>query len=214
FELRVSGDSRAVEAQVQLLAYGGGGGVSRQSTRADGYTLGLSPRGDQLQAMAAASQAEILQQFEVRGPPVPILVELEALRPTTLAEQGGASGGGGAPRYEVEIVELSFPGRKPTGAAWDAFGGAPDMQVTFIQDGQVLRSVTAPRDAYSARFSDAPLGRLISVDENHPLTVRFTDLDVADHDPAGQAVVTSLHDGENLIVSDVGARVLVRAVSR
>lgn len=88
------------------------------------------------------------------------------------------------------------------------------MQVTFIQDGQVLRRVTARRNTYTMDFTDAPLGRLISVSAEHPLIVRFTDIDVAAHDPAGQATVTSLHDGDNVVVSTTGARVVLRAVSR
>jgi len=214
FELRITGTRRSVEADVRILAYGGGGSSTSQSTQTEGYTLGLHPRGDRLQAMAADTPDEILEHFTSDERAVPILIELEALRPTSLAEQSESPPRQGQARYEIQVTRLSFPARKPSGAAWDAFGGAPDMQVTFIQDGQVLRRVTARRNTYTMDFTDAPLGRLVSVSTEHPLVVRFTDIDVAAHDPAGQATVTSLHDGENVVVSNVGARVVLRAVSR
>ncbi len=215
FELRVEGNSRQVDAQIGALAMGAGASARQISVHTEGVTMGLQPRGDALTAMAAASQSEILQQFEVRGEAVPILMELEALAGGPATPLGGVERGGpGQLRYEIQVASLTFPARKSSGAPWDAFGGAPDMQVTFVQNGRVLARLSAPRDRVSHNFGAAPLGQLISVSPTEPLIVNFTDLDAMAHDSAGQATLESLRNGEITLVSSMGARLVLRAVAR
>ncbi|MEC7520959.1 MAG: hypothetical protein VYE22_13880 [Myxococcota bacterium] len=213
FELRVEGNSRQVQASVQTLAMGAGGSRREESIRTEGVTMGLQPRGDALTAMAAASQTEILQNFQVSGEAVPILVELEALGAPPSSAPAVAGGGSGQLMFQVQVASLTFPARKPSGAPWDAFGNPPDMQVTFVQNGRVVARLTAPRDTVSYNFGTS-LPQLISVSPTEPLIISFFDLDAMAHDSAGQATIDDLHSGEIEVASTMGARLVLRAVPR
>ena len=213
FELRVEGNSREVRAAVGALAAGAGASTRHVSVHTEGITMGLRPRADALTAMAAASPTEILQTFQVAEEAVPILVELEALGAPPSSTPAFAGESPGQLMFQVQVVSLTFPARKPSGAPWDAFGNAPDMQVTFVQNGRVVARLTARRDTTSYNF-DTPLPQLISVSPTEPLIISFVDLDAMAHDSAGQATIEGLHSGEHEVVSTMGARLVLRAVPR
>lgn len=196
YEVRIAGSSTAVTAHISYLTGSGDLSASAESASAEGFTFGLVPRGSMVEAMGARTPGEITARFEASGPPVPILLELERV----------PSGG----TFQISVVSLHFPPLNPNNMPWD--GNGPDMRVVFSQGGRSLRMVNAPRNVFDATFTSEALGIPVTLSESAPLRLDFFDVDIAVHDRAGFARITSLRDGDNEVISDTGVRIVLRVV--
>ncbi len=218
FEMRVSGERAAVSATVDALVAQGSVSAEMRSARAEGITIGLTARGDEMAAMTASGGREIQAAFEADGDPVPILVEFQPLTRTAAPERRAdtihteISSSTSAPRYQISVVAIEFPARKPgNNWAWDAMGGEPDMRVDFSIGGRQVFSAPAPRNTHSYRFPNAlAFPAPVTIDAGSRMLVKFWDVDGLGNDPAGSYSVSSLQSGDQWITASSTARVLVR----
>jgi hypothetical protein len=199
YEVHMQGAQAAVEAQVNILIGAVEGRAASSQVQSMRQSNGLTPRaGLEMQALAAASEQQIAANFDVSGEPQAILIEFMSVRP--------------APLYRMQVVALKFPARKLSGAAWDPLGGDPDMRVAFSQGGRQVVYCDAARDRSESRFTTPCVLPDLYFDSSNPLTIRFLDLDLSAHDPAGDAIVAELHTSPELAVSarQTAARVWLR----
>lgn len=230
FEMRVSGNSMSVSARVDALAGSGQVSAQSQTAVATGFTLGLRPAHDAMAAMTADSSADIQREFELEGDPVPILVEFERLdRDESVGQDGPTTGfppaAAIAPsqppapqpaRYRLAVVRIHFPDRKPNGQPWDAFGGAPDMQVNFFVGNQQVHTSPGPRDRTDYTFpTPQEFPGVITFNSTTQLRAQFVDIDMRNHDyDAGEATAVELQSGDQLLTSATSGAYVVLRVTR
>lgn len=105
---------------------------------------------------------------------------------------GDAVGQGGAHNVTLSVTVSS---RKPSGEAWDAFGGAPDIALCTnsalgqrcISGSGVTTSAAFSRgrcqDAFSCVF-------VVTVPVEGPFSVSIYDVDVSEHDTIGGCMIS------------------------
>ena len=106
----------------------------------------------------------------------------------------------GQPGYRWVTIDVTVDGHKPSGSAWDVFGGAPDIALcTNSALGQRCYALGAGVYASPSQFSRSRCPDAFSctfrveVPMSGPVGVTIYDVDVSSHDTIGSCQVNSVH---------------------
>ncbi|GAB4202200.1 MAG: hypothetical protein OHK0013_15180 [Sandaracinaceae bacterium] len=81
--------------------------------------------------------------------------------------------------YTIMDVSVSVPTTDETGAAWDAFGGAPDPFIVVLVNGSTVATSATRNDTFSGTFSGPYNATLIA---GSSLAIQVWDEDVSAND--------------------------------